>query len=82
MNEWELCTPDSELVIASTVADAITKGLVREAVFNNNGAIKLELFEKYRKKQNYNKPETRFKRQVFDNQIDAETWLTQEGFPL
>lgn len=82
MTDWELCTPDSEAVLADLIVDAISKGLVREAVVNNKGAIKLELFEKYKKLENYNDPETGFKRYIYDEQADALNWLSQEGFPV
>lgn len=80
MNDWELCTPDCETVLFEIIKDAIAKGLIREAVVNNNGIVKLQLFEKYRNVKLSNKTKTPFKRHIFQVQEIAMQWLKTQGF--
>jgi hypothetical protein len=80
MSNWELCTPDSETVIVNITIDAITKGLVREAVVNNSGSIKLELFEKYRNVTPPGDSKISFKRHIYNDEETALEWLASAGF--
>ena len=80
MNKWELCTPDSEIVIVDIVKNAITKGLTREAVVNNKGTIKLELFNKHRNVKTLSDANIPFKRHIYQDEETALEWLASEGF--
>ena len=80
MSNWELCTPDSELILVSIIKEAIEHGMVREAVVNDTGIIKLQLFEKYRNDKIHKNAKIPFKRRVFQNEKEALEWLASEGF--
>jgi hypothetical protein len=80
IDDWELCTPDSALVMVGMIKTAIKNGLVREAVVNSKGTIKLEIYEKY-KKEKRNGPDNKlFVRHIFQNSDAALEWLSKDGF--
>lgn len=80
MNDWELCTPDSEIVIFDITKEALANGLVREAVVNSTGLIKLELFEKYKNIEVPTGVNMPFKRRIYQDEQSALDWLAEEGF--
>ena len=80
MDNWELCTPDCEPVFFETIKEGIAKGMIREAVVNNSGTIKLQLFEKYRNVKLPSDIKIPFKRYIFQEQKAAMNWLKKEGF--
>lgn len=82
MSNWELCTPDSETVIVNITIDALKKGLVREAVVNNSGLIKLELFEKYRNVTPPSDSKIPFRRRIHKDEEAALEWLASAGFSV
>jgi hypothetical protein len=82
MDDWELCTPDSESVLFEIIKDAISKGLTREAVVNSKGTIKLQLFEKYHNVKTPNDTNIPFKRRIYQDEEEALQWLATEGFSI
>ena len=51
VEQWELCTPDSDFMMLQLVAQCRSNGLKREAIVNKNiESVKLELFHKHDKK--------------------------------
>lgn len=82
MDDWELCTPDSEKVIVKIVLDAIGKGLIREAVVSSQGTLKLELFDKYSHVNTSSDTTIEFKRHIYQDEKKALEWLSSEGFSV
>ncbi|MEP0355299.1 MAG: hypothetical protein ABJH06_11910 [Paraglaciecola sp.] len=79
MTEWELFTPECEPIVFETLKQSVSSGLTREALINNNGSIKLNLFKKYKNKSLYFNGLHIFKRQFFTQKQDGILWLQQEG---
>ncbi len=74
IDEWELATPDVEPILIWLLDQGVKNGLVREAVVNNHGRIKLKQF-------NVSMPnDPRFERKMFTTEVLAKEWLSNEGF--
>lgn len=82
LDDWELCTPECEKVLVEIVQAAISWGMQKEAVVNNNGAAKLLLFEKHKHLHIDDIKEKHFHRRIFSQQSDAISWLAREGFHI
>jgi hypothetical protein len=79
-DDWELCTPDSELAIVDFVKKAIENGLTREAVVNNKSSIKLEIYGKYKHLKRSSVDNALFERAIFQDVDQALEWLNKDGF--
>jgi hypothetical protein len=83
LNEWELCTPECELLLVKLFVECRSKGLKREAIVNNNTAsVKLDLFHKHSKGYISETSSDGFKRGFFETDTAAREWLKQEGYGL
>lgn len=81
VEQWELCTPDCELMIVELTKYCRDNGLKREAVVNSNTAsIKLELFHKHLKKQASTSLPAVFQREFFKAEKEARAWLKSQGY--
>lgn len=81
LNEWELCTPECELLLVNLFRECRSKGLRREAIVNiNTASVKLDLFHKYAKKYICEPSSDGFKRGFFKTATEAKEWLAHEGF--
>jgi hypothetical protein len=83
VEQWELCTPDCELLMVKLVAECKDKNLKREAIVNSNvKSIKMELFHKHSKN---NSPQTSpevFQRSFFETDTAAKEWLKIQRYCL
>ena len=83
VREWELCTPDCELLIVKLSAQCREKGLKREAVVNNNiESVKLDLFRRHAKNHTSRTSLDAFQRRFFETDTEAKEWLKNEGYGL
>jgi hypothetical protein len=83
LNEWELCTPECELLLVKLFVECRGKGLIREAIVNNNTAsVKLDLFQKNAKIHASETSYDGFKRGFFKTEKEAREWLNIEGYCL
>lgn len=83
VNEWELCTPDCELLTVTLVAECKAQGLKREAVVNSSTeSVKLDLFHKHAIKHTSETSPDEFKRCFFETDAEARLWLKNEGYDL
>jgi hypothetical protein len=83
LNEWELCTPECELLLVKLFTECRSKGLQREAIVNSNtSSVKLDLFNKHSNSYNCEVSPDGFKRGFFKTTSEAKEWLTSEGFGL
>lgn len=81
VNDWELCTPDCELLMGQLLAECRGKGIKREAVINSNiQSVKLDLFHKHTKQQSLKPPPDVFQRCFFETEEEARKWLKNEGY--
>ncbi|WP_293747196.1 hypothetical protein [uncultured Paraglaciecola sp.] len=81
--EWELCTPDCELLIVQLSVECKRLGMKREAIINTNiESVKLDLFHKYTKKQPSKALPDVFERRFFKTDSEAKEWLKNEGYGL
>ena len=83
VEQWELCTPDCEILIVQLGVESRDKGLKREAVVNTNTeSVKLDLFHKHIKKDTTEISPHVFQRCFFKTDIEANQWLKNEGYGL
>jgi hypothetical protein len=81
--EFELCTPECELLIVQLAAECRGKGLKREAVVNKNiESVKLDLFHKHSKNAPSESSRDVFQRRFFATDSEARFWLDNEGYGL
>lgn len=74
ISDWELATPDCDLIHKVIIGNAVKLGLSREAVVNSKGQIKLEQF-------NLSLPDdNNFQRRIFEDEPAALQWLNQQGY--
>lgn len=74
ISEWELNTPDVDIIHIKIIESCIDLGLRREAVINDSGLIKMEQFKKS------DSSKGGFQRKFFELQSDGLAWLNSEGF--
>lgn len=79
-DDWELCTPDSEVAIVDFVKKAIKNGLTREAIVNSKSSIKMEIYAKYQHLKRSSVNNTLFERAIFQDVGQALEWLNKDGF--
>lgn len=77
LNDWELCVPEMITIIERLVAWCLDNGLVRAANIYLSSAIKTQILNRMIVTTQDN-----FQRAVFDNELDAVDWLSDEGFPV
>ncbi|MFT4809292.1 MAG: hypothetical protein ACI9LX_002639 [Paraglaciecola sp.] len=83
VDQWELCTPDCELLMVQLVAKCRDKSLKREAIVNCNiKSIKMELFHKHSKNNPSQISPEEFQRRFFETDTEAREWLKNEGYGL
>lgn len=81
VKEWELCTPDCELLMRQLWAECWGKGMKREAVINNNiQSVKLDLFHKHTKQGSLKVSPDVFQRCFFETEKEAREWLNNQGY--
>jgi hypothetical protein len=83
VEQWELCTPDCEILMVYLAKECRAKGLKREAVVNKNTkSVKLELFHKHSKQYTCEPSVSQFHRRFLKTDTEAKSWLKNEGFGL
>jgi hypothetical protein len=83
VEQWELCTPDCELIMVKLAAECRGRGLKREAVVNKNiKSVKMELFHKHSKNITSKTSPDVFQRQFFETDTQASIWLKNESYGL
>ena len=80
--EWELCTPDCELLIVDFMVKCRELGLKRSAIVSSAHSVKLDLFKKNRDAERTQKVTDGFRREFFTSEALAKSWLDKEGFEL
>lgn len=76
ISDWELCTPECEPIMAKLYRGAAQIGLVREAIINESGLIKLEQLKRI-------SPDVEgIHQRIFPTQDLAVEWLSEQGFDL
>lgn len=83
VEQWELCTPDCEILMVNLAKECRAKGLKREAIVNKNTkSVKLELFHKHSKQYTGEPSPSQFQRRFLKTDTEAKSWLKNEGFGL
>ena len=80
LSEWELCTPDCELMIIDLVTKCRHSGMHREAFICETDSVKLDLFYKRDKKNISEVTVERQQRRFFNSNQAAWEWLKNEGY--
>lgn len=77
LNDWELCVPEMVAIIERLVAWCIANGLICAANIYKNSSLKNKVLNSMIVDKQGD-----FQRAVFDNELDAITWINNEGFPI
>lgn len=76
LNDWELCEASMFPIIERLVNWCLENGLKRAANVYPKSSLKESFINQMVVEQ-----KGEFVRKVFDNDVDAAIWLTQEGYP-
>jgi predicted type IV restriction endonuclease len=83
VDQWELCTPDCELLMIQLLTECRDKNLQREAIVNRNiKSVKMDLFHKASKKDIPEPSPDVVPRRFFETDTEAKEWLNNEGYGL